>query len=148
MDLLACSREDPPRCAELVDALACRLARLPIGDEVVERVAVVRDLELAVLPLRRAEERRADTVSGYRLPLRRQRRPEGGARAVARTRRAFVLDEVVQRDSLAVDENASERRRGKGDFRSACLRRAGESKRCRDRRDHWDAASAVSSLIG
>src|SRR6266516_7864134 len=76
MDLLACSREDPPRCAELVDALACLLARLPVRHEVVERVAVVRDLELAVLPLRRAEQRRADAVSGDRLPLRRQRRPK------------------------------------------------------------------------
>src|SRR5712691_3818538 len=110
VDLLAGSREDPPRGAELVDTLARRLAGLPVGDEVVERVTVVGDLELAVLPLGGAEQGGAHAVSGDRLPLRDERRPEGGAGAVAGALRALVLDEVVEGDSLAVDQDAAERR--------------------------------------
>ena len=89
VDLLACGGDDPPGGAELVDALARRLARLLIADEVVERVMVVGHLELAVLALRRAEQRGADAVAGDRLAVRRERRPERGARAVAGARRAL-----------------------------------------------------------
>src|SRR5207244_2927059 len=102
----------PTRGAELVEPLARRLTGLPVADEEVERVTVVGDLELAVLPLRRAEQRGADATTGDRLPLRRQRRPEGGAGAVAAARRTLVLGEVVQRDSPAVDQDAPEGRAG------------------------------------
>src|SRR5947207_6632943 len=66
VDLLACGREHPPGAAELVDALAGRLTRLAVGHEVVERVAVVGDLEPAVLALGRAEQRRAHARAGDR----------------------------------------------------------------------------------
>src|SRR5713101_199934 len=137
VNLLTCSRDDPPRAAELVDALARRLARLPVADEVVERVTAVRDLELAVLALRRTEQRGADTGTGDRLALREERRPERRARAIANARRALVLDEVVERDSLAVDENAPELRLREVDVCSAGgLCAAGESKRRRARREY------------
>src|SRR5690349_3765323 len=112
VDLPAGGRDDPPRPAELVDALAAGLARLAVGDEVVERVAAVGDLELAVLAPRRPEERDARPAPGDRLPLRGQRRPERRAGAVADAVRAHVRREVVERDALAVDEDPSERRAG------------------------------------
>src|SRR5437867_11464110 len=105
VDLLACGREHPPRTAELVHALTGRLAGLAVGDEVVERVAAVGDLELSVLAFRRTEQRCADALARDRLAGRDQRRPEGGTRAVAGARRALVLDEVVEGDPLAVDED-------------------------------------------
>src|SRR3989442_9001961 len=110
VDLLACGREHPPRAAELVDALPGRLPRLPVADEVVERVTVVGDLELPVLPLRRAEQRGAHAVAGMHLPFGDERRPQRSAGAVAAARAALVLDEVVQRDSLAVDQDAAQPR--------------------------------------
>src|SRR5438093_10482325 len=83
VDLLAGGRKDPPGSAELVDTLARRLAGLPVGDEVVERVTAVGDFELAVLALRRAEQGGAHAVSGDRLSVRDEWRPEGVAVAVA-----------------------------------------------------------------
>src|SRR5579862_9344569 len=83
--LLAGCRDDPPRRAELVEALARRLARLAVAHVVVERVTVVGDLELAVCALRRAEERRVNAGAGDRLAGGRDRRPESGAGAVAGT---------------------------------------------------------------
>src|SRR2546427_1250970 len=91
VDLLACGREDPPGAAELVDALAGRLARLAVGHEVVERVTVVGDLELAVLALRRTEQGSAHARAGDGLALRQKRGPQGRAGAVADARRALVL---------------------------------------------------------
>src|SRR4051812_33635603 len=110
MDLLSGCREDPPRSAELVDALAGRLSGPAVADEVVERVAAVRYLELPVGPLRRPEQRRPDTWIGDRLPLCQERRPQRSAGAVARALRSRVLHEVVQRDAAAVDDDAAERR--------------------------------------
>src|SRR5438132_6490381 len=110
VDLLACGREHPPRAAELVEALAGRLTGLAVGHEVVERVTSVGDLELAVLALGRAEQGRACAGAGDGLSGREQRRPQRSARAVADARRALVLNEVVEGDALAVDENASETR--------------------------------------
>src|SRR4051794_33191292 len=108
MDLAAGRRENPPWAAELVDALAGRLPGLMVADPVVERVAVVGDLELPVLALRRAEQGRTHACAGDRLAVCEERRPEGGARPVADTGRAFVGQEVVERDALAVDEDATE----------------------------------------
>src|SRR5437867_4026425 len=82
VDLLACGREHPPGAAELVQALAGRLARLAVAHEVVERVAVVGDLELAVLAPGRAEQRSAYTRAGDRLAARQKRGPERRAGAV------------------------------------------------------------------
>src|SRR5262245_36658835 len=98
VDLPPGRRQHPPWAAELVHALSGRLSGLAVAHEVVERVAVVGDLELPVLALRRAEERSAHTRAGDRLSLREQRRPERGARAVADAGRALVRREVVQRD--------------------------------------------------
>src|SRR5439155_4092890 len=130
VDLLACGREHPPRAAELVEALAGRLTGLAVGHEVVERVTVVGDLELAVLALGRAEQRRAHSGTGNRLALGDERRPERRAGAVADAARALVGREVVQRDALAVDENASERRLADVDGRRAA---AGEREARRSR---------------
>src|SRR5690242_4324301 len=101
VDLPSCSRQRPPGAAELVDALAGRLAGLAVGDEVVERVAAVGDLELAVLALRRTEQRGLHAWAGDRLARSEERRPERGAGAVADACRALVLDEVVEGDPLA-----------------------------------------------
>src|SRR5216683_6748827 len=90
VDLLSRGREDPPRSAELIDALASRLSGLPVGHEVVEGVTVVRDLELAVGPFRGAEQGGAHAGTGMRLPCGRQRRPDGGAGAVAGACAALV----------------------------------------------------------
>src|SRR5689334_18691063 len=76
VDLLPRGRDDPPRSAELVDALARRLARFAIGHEVVEGVAAVGDLLLAVHALRRSEERRVHAGTCNGLAAREQRRPQ------------------------------------------------------------------------
>src|SRR5437763_3723730 len=110
MDLLAARREHPPRPAELIDALSGRLAALAVAHEVVERVAVVRDLELPVLAPRRAEQRRPHAGPRTRLALREERWPERGARAVTDAGGALVGREVVQGDALAVDEDPAEPR--------------------------------------
>src|SRR6185295_13543911 len=136
VDLLSCGREHPPRSAELVDALTGRLARLPVGDEVVERVTVVGHLELAVLPLGRAEQRGADARTGDGFSLGDERRPESGARPVAGAGRALVLNKVVERDPLAVDEDASQARLRNHDPGSARLRNAGRGKRRGGQGDH------------
>src|SRR6476646_10195264 len=120
--LPARGREDPPRGAELVDALTCRLARLLIADEVVERVMVVGHLELAVLALRGAEEGRAHAAPGDRLRSRGERRPQGGAGAVAGARHALVGWEVVQRPTLAIDQDLAEAGVGNGDRRAGRFR--------------------------
>src|SRR5205823_7754389 len=142
MDLLACRREHPPGRAELIDALARRLARLPVGYEVIERVTVVRDLELAVRPLCRTEQGSAHAGTGDRFPSRDERRPQSGARVVARAPGAFVLDEVVERYPLAVDEDAAQGRLRNGDPGSAGLRTAG----CRGRRDHRECCECGEQL--
>src|SRR6476661_1909506 len=117
VDLLAGCVQDPPRGAELVEALAGRLAGLAIGDVEVERVTVVGDLELAVTSLRRSEQGGTHSVAGVRLALREQRRPQGSAGVVAGARRALVLDEVVEGAAFAVDEDQPELRPGDRDGR-------------------------------
>src|SRR6185295_9631033 len=101
MNLLACRRDDPPRAAELVHALAGGLAGFAVGYEVVERVTAVGDLELAVLALGCAEQRGAHAWSGGGLARGGQWRPQGCTGPVTDARRALVLDEVVERDALA-----------------------------------------------
>src|SRR3954452_10501156 len=119
MDLLAGRCDDPPWAAELLHALAGRLAGLAVTDEVVERVTVVGDFELAVLALRRAKQRRTHAGSGDRLAFGDQRRSECGARPVPHARRSLVRREVVERDALAVDEDPSQARLGEIDLCSA-----------------------------
>src|SRR5436190_21316551 len=119
VDLPAGRRENPPWAAELVEALAGRLAGLVVADPVVERVAVVGDLELSVLALRRAEQGRTHAGAGDRLAVREERRPEGGAGPVADTGRALVGREVVDRDALAVDKDATECGLANGELRPA-----------------------------
>src|SRR5580765_3212301 len=97
VDLLPGGREDPPRAAELVDALSGGLAGLAVAHEVVEGVAAVGDLELAVAALGRAEERGADAGPGDRLSVGRERRPECGTGAVADAGGALVGGKVVER---------------------------------------------------
>src|SRR3954447_14751688 len=97
VDLLSRRGEDPPGAAELVDGLAGDLARLPVADEVVERMARVGDLELSVTAPGRPEQRRLDAGARKRLALREERRPQRGAGAVADARRAPVGREVVER---------------------------------------------------
>src|SRR5438105_12934738 len=83
VDLLARGREDPPGAAELVHALAGRLARLAVGHEVVERVVVVGDLEPAVPALCRAEQGHAHARAGDGLAIGQERRAPGREGAVA-----------------------------------------------------------------
>src|SRR4051794_31862334 len=118
VDLFAVGCECPPRGAELGESLAGGLAGGLVGDVVVERVAVVGDLECAVLASGGAEQSGVDASPGVRLALGRQWRPEGGARAVAGALVALVLDEVVERQALGVDEDGAERRAADGDRRS------------------------------
>src|SRR5437763_12830035 len=60
VDLLAARREDVPRRAEGLRALALDLAGLVVVVVVVQRVAAVGGLQLAVLALRRPALRRRD----------------------------------------------------------------------------------------
>src|SRR5882724_9888615 len=56
-DFRARSRDGPPASAEVNVALAVDVAGLLVRLEEVERVTLVGDLQLPVLPLRRAEQR-------------------------------------------------------------------------------------------
>src|SRR3954452_2989166 len=79
VDLRSSGRDDPPRSAELIEALAAELAALAVGDVVVEGVPAVGHLERPVRAPGRAEERVTDAGAGVRLCLRGERRPESGA---------------------------------------------------------------------
>src|SRR3954471_3733050 len=81
-DLVAGRRQHVPRCAEPVEALAVGLAGLAVALVAVERVAVVRDLWLAVGPRCRAEQRALRPVAGRGFPL--ARSPPPPARRAAR----------------------------------------------------------------
>src|SRR3954468_8702858 len=74
-DLRARGRDDPPRSAEVHDALAVDVAGLLVRGEVVERVPAVGDLQLPVLALGRTELRTAQAGAGGRLGGD-QRRPD------------------------------------------------------------------------
>src|SRR5690349_254183 len=91
VDLLSRRRDHPPGSAELVETLPRRLPGLPVGDEVVERVAVVGDLELAVAALGRAEQGGLHTRSGDGFAGGEERRPQRRAGAVATADDPLVL---------------------------------------------------------
>src|SRR3954464_4925183 len=65
-DLRAGSRHGPPGPAEVNVALALDVADLLVRLEEVERVTVVRDLQLPVFALGRAEHRRVQAGAGGR----------------------------------------------------------------------------------
>src|SRR6476660_6930637 len=96
---------------------------------------VIGDLELAVLALRRTEKRGAYAGSCMRLALRDERGPQRSARAIAPTHATLIRDEVVQRNSLAVDEDASDPRLRDRNGRSAALGAVCEGNRGDGRRE-------------
>src|SRR5262249_4223452 len=81
---------------------------LLVLDEVVERVALVGHLHLAVLALGRAQQRGLGGAGGLRLAAREQRRPGRRARVVTRALGRLVLLEQVQRAAVGADEESAE----------------------------------------
>src|SRR5579862_7670764 len=110
VDLRAIAREHIPQRAELVDGLTGGVAGLRVAHEVVERMTVVRHLGAAIAALGRAEQRSLDVRPSRRRPRDRQRRPETRACPVAGARHRLVGHEVVQRATVAVDEDVAELR--------------------------------------
>src|SRR6187200_930730 len=106
--LLAGRREDIPPAAELVQVLALRGAGLRVGDVAVERVAVVRHLELAVGAPRRAEPGTEGSPDCVRLARGDERGPDARTGSVARARRALVLFEQVERPTAPVDKDPAQ----------------------------------------
>src|SRR5882724_9670631 len=115
-DLRARSRDGPPAPAEVNVALAVDVAGLLVRLEEVERVTVVGDLQLPVLALRRAEQRRVHAGAGGRLAGD-ERRPVRGALSVAHALRALVGGKEIQRAPIRTDEHLSDRRRLQRDRR-------------------------------
>src|SRR5690349_196092 len=132
VDLASLRREDVPLGAELVEALAVRVARARVTGVAVERVPVVGHLHRAVGALAAAEQRALRAARGLRRAARRLGRPGGGAGAVAGALRALVGLEEVEGPALVVDEERAERGAVAGlDRRRVAARRDGGGGRVR-----------------
>src|SRR6266516_6143508 len=124
LDLPACRREHVPAGAECLRALSLGLARLPVLDEPVERMASVGDLFTAVCTLGHSEQRPLHTGTSQRLAVGEQRRSLLRAPSIAGAATVLVLLEQVERAAPAVDEDATEPR-----VRDADLGRGGDAVR-------------------
>src|SRR5581483_2476477 len=89
-------------------ALALRLAGLRVAGVAIERMALVRDLELPVAPLRRPEEGLLHAHAGLRLPFRQEWRPRRVAARVADALALRVGRVEVEREALLVREHLAE----------------------------------------
>src|SRR5262245_31583615 len=102
----AARRDDEPQSSELADVLAGDLAGADVADVVVERPAVVGDLNPAVLPLDSSDQLALDALSGLQRPRLEVDRPGGRACPVAGARLApLVSGERVESPALAVEED-------------------------------------------
>src|SRR5213076_2718116 len=72
------------------------------------RMTRIGDLKGAVLALDRAQLRASSAFADLRRPCARQWRPDLGAGAVAGGLPALVLVEVIERESLGIDQDATE----------------------------------------
>src|SRR5215212_4397837 len=108
LDLVAGRRQHVPLGAERLEALAVAVAGLAVTGEVVQGVAVVGDLGLAVGPGGGPQQRRGNASPGPRRPVGGVGRPAAGAGAVAGGAGALVLLEQVQRAAGAVHQNGPE----------------------------------------
>src|SRR6266536_1061568 len=81
LDLLACRGERVPAGAEVLSALAVRLARLCVEREAVEGVTRVGDLPCSVRAADDAKQRALYSRTCRRLAVREKRRPVGSAGA-------------------------------------------------------------------
>src|SRR2546427_11452895 len=82
-DLLSVRPDDVPGRAEVVDSLSAGISGTVIGDDVVERVAPVSDLDGAVRALGGAEQRGIDNDARHRGAGGQQRGPGRSTRDVA-----------------------------------------------------------------
>src|SRR5215211_6332320 len=104
----AVRRHHEPRPAVLDHVLACDLAGLRVVDVVVERPAVVRDLQAAVLAANRPEQRALDAgACRQRSPLVVDRPSTRAVAVAAALPAAMVACECIQRAALAVEEDAA-----------------------------------------
>src|SRR2546430_16956376 len=105
-DLLSVGPDDVPRRAEVVDSLSAGISGIVIGDDVVERVAPVSDLDGAVRALGGAEQRGIDTGARHRGAVGQERGPVRSARVVAGRGRAPVRLKEIERSagSVQLDE--------------------------------------------
>src|SRR5215211_1739690 len=108
LDLVAGRRQHVPLGAERLDALAVGVAGLAVTGEVVQRVAVVGDLGLAVGPGGGPQQRRGNASPSPWRPVGGVGRPAAGAGAIAGGAGALVLLEQVQRAAGAVHQNGPE----------------------------------------
>src|SRR5262249_15686530 len=93
------SRQRIPKSTEEVLALARDLSCTMVELVQVQRMPLVRHLELAVLPLGGAEQLRLHAGTGADLPLLHERRPERRALPVAGALLVPVLHEQIERPS-------------------------------------------------
>src|SRR2546421_867231 len=101
---------DPPQAAEAVDPLPGDVPRCLVLDEVVERMAAVSDLDLAIGAGGGAEKRGAGAGPGLGRAVGEQWRPDVGAARVAGGRRTGVGDEEIQADPLVIDQDLTQLR--------------------------------------
>jgi len=106
-DLPTARAHQRPDAAERVQPLAVDVAARGVADEVVERVARVGHLQLAIGPARRAELPGGDAAARLGRLRREQRRPVLGARPVAGALPASVATEPVERLAVAVDQDGA-----------------------------------------
>src|SRR5882724_1969288 len=136
-DFRARCRDGPPASAEVNEALTVDVAGLFVRLEEVERVTLVGDLQLPVLALCRAEQRRVQAGAGSRLPGD-ERRPVRRALSVAHALRALVGGKEIQRAPIRTDEHLSDCRRLQRDRRRLCRRESGCRHDTRGDRRHKD----------
>jgi len=99
------SRDRVPSAAESGQALAGGPARPLVAGAVVERVAVVGELNPAVPATGRAQERTPGTGDRPWLAVRGERRPGARALAIARARALLVVRPQVERPAVRVDDD-------------------------------------------
>src|SRR5581483_5722225 len=141
LDRLAVGADDVPLGTELLELLTLRPARLArVGGVVVERVAVIGHLRLAVVALDRAECGGIEPAGPLRLGARLERRPHGRACSGAVALALLVLLEEIERVSLSVDDEVPahpQRRRTAVRARHRTAAACGHE--CKTERHHHDS---------
>src|SRR5580704_381036 len=110
LDLVPGGRERVPSRAELVEALAARLAWLRVADVVVEGMAVVGDFRGPIRPAGRAQQGGGRPVSRLGIATGGEGWPHLGAAAIAGRFAALVLLEQIEGSALPVHEDRTQLR--------------------------------------
>ncbi len=120
-----------PTSAEGIDPFAIRHTRRRVGDEVVERMSVIRDLRGAVIARGGSKKALRDATNGSWSARRGHGWPVLRALSIARRSRSGVGKEEIQRLAIGADKDLPETADAVHCYGGACRRRGGGGYLCR-----------------